>query len=68
NTLYAAYGQGEVEVPGITADTDAWTIAAMHKMSKRTMVYAGYNNFEEEDNVGFNLEEDTFSLGLKHKF
>ena len=68
NTLYAAYGQGEVDIPGVTADTDAWTIAAMHKMSKRTMVYAGYNNFEEDDPIGVNLEEDTFSLGLKHKF
>ena len=68
NTVYAGYGQGEIEVPGVTVDTDAWTIAAMHKMSKRTMVYAGYNNFEEDDPIGVNLEEDTFSLGLKHKF
>jgi predicted porin len=65
NSIYAGYGQATDEATGVPdVDTDAWTIAGMHNMSKRTMVYLGYNK-EDEDN---GPEEDTFSLGVKHKF
>ncbi len=65
NTIYAGYGQATDEATGVPdVDTDAWTIAGMHNMSKRTMVYLGYNK-EDEDN---GPEVDTFSLGVKHKF
>ena len=59
----------EVDISGTTvgdSDVDAWTIALMHSMSKRTKVYAGYNN-QEDDNSG-GIDRDQFSLGVKHKF
>ena len=43
---------------------DSWTLAATHSMSKRTMVYVGYNNIDADAGV----EQDQFSVGMKHKF
>jgi predicted porin len=63
NLVYAAFGQRDPDTAG--SDTlDAWTIAAMHSMSKRTKVYAGYNQ-EDTSNT---TETDFFSVGMKHKF
>jgi len=60
NMLYFAFGQEDNE----GTDTDAWTLAAMHSLSKRTKAYVGFNQ-EDEEGSG---ETDQFSLGLKHKF
>ena len=45
-------------------DYDVWRIAAMHKMSQRTFVYAGYanNNADDRDDV------KRFSIGVRHHF
>ncbi len=63
NMIYAAFGQADEDSPGVD-ELDAWTIAAMHSLSKRTKVYAGFNN-EETNNTD---DTDTFALGVKHKF
>jgi predicted porin len=62
NLIYAAYGQGDPDVRSVD-DTTAWTVAGIHKMSKRTSVYAGYNaqDFDGPDAT-------QFSVGMKHKF
>jgi predicted porin len=66
NMIYAGFGNTEDEDNGgANEDTDAWTIALMHSMSKRTKAYVGYNN--QEDDVT-NSEYDEFSVGIKHKF
>jgi predicted porin len=66
NMIYAGFGNTEDETnSGNVEDTDAWTIALMHSMSKRTKAYVGYNN--QEDDVT-NSEYDEFSVGIKHKF
>jgi len=65
NMIYAGYGNTEDEFGGVTQeDTDAFTIAAMHSMSKRTKVYAGYNQQDPDSGS----ETDKFSVGVKHKF
>jgi predicted porin len=67
NMLYAAYGNTDNENSSGTqvVDQDAWTIAGVHSMSKRTSVYLGYNTQDDDyksDSV------DQISLGMKHKF
>jgi predicted porin len=72
NILFADYGQGSdsdgIDGNGGTGDDvdeyDAYRIGAMHKMSKRTMVYAGYakNDPDESSDI------DRFSLGVRHAF
>ena len=71
NLMYAAYGNyTEEAIGGDVEDTDSWTIALMHSLSKRTTAYAGYNNQDDDDpdNNGKVVDEDTFALGIKHKF
>ena len=62
NLLYGAYGQGDPDVQG-TDDTTSWTVAGIHRLSKRTSVYAGYN---AQDLDGPDITQ--YSLGMKHKF
>ncbi|BAZ95280.1 porin [Thiohalobacter sp. COW1] len=64
NMLYAAYGQGDDDSTAVDTGYDSWTLAATHSMSKRTMVYVGYNNIDADAGG----EQDKFSLGVKHKF
>ena len=45
-------------------DLNQWTIAFDHNFSKRTKVYALYNNVDDD----FLPDWDGFSLGLVHKF
>ncbi|MGB5441547.1 MAG: porin, partial [Gammaproteobacteria bacterium] len=60
NMLYAAYGSGSASdllndtVPNDDSDQTAYTIAATHQLSKRTMVYAGYNHMEQDNDSGLN--------------
>lgn len=65
NMVYAAYGQTDDDDNTATnTESTAWTLAGAHSFSKRTMVYAGYNN-EDFDATG---EADVFLVGMKHKF
>ncbi|NND69315.1 MAG: porin [Halioglobus sp.] len=88
NTFYAAYGQGELTdiLTGTNDDheTTAYTLAAIHKLSKRTSVYAAYNQQEQENGSALNgaldglagaaagtvndPEKTNIAIGLKHKF
>ena len=66
NVIGADYGQGdEVDDPGVVCDGyTVWRIAAYHKFSDRTRVYAGYANLDPEDTD----DADLFSVGLRHNF
>ncbi|MGB5260390.1 MAG: porin, partial [Gammaproteobacteria bacterium] len=72
NLIYAAYGANNQDpAAGNDVDTDAYTIALMHSLSKRTKVYAGYNNQDNdggEPGVAADLDRDQWSLGMKHLF
>jgi len=78
NMLYVAYGQADADVDevggGVSANVeyDTFTIAGVHSMSKRTIIYAAHNNFDGEyddsDDFFGNLESDIFAVGMKHKF
>ncbi len=74
---YLGFGQGDND--DTNHDYTAWTLAAMHDFSKRTMIYAGFNEIDCDAGAGATLtacsavgpaggEDDKFSLGLKHKF
>jgi len=80
NTMaYLAYGQGEYDNAG-SSDNEytTWTLALMHSLSKRTMLYTGFNEVDCDYNqpnssacgkVGSSGgEDDKFSIGMKHKF
>ena len=80
NTMaYFAYGQGEFDVSGGgTDDYTSWTLALMHSLSKRTMLYTGFSEVDCDEQVSGTVcndvhstsggEDDKFSLGMKHKF
>ncbi len=77
--LYLGFGQGDHDDLS-NSEYTAWTLAAMHSMSKRTKLYAGFSQVDCDSDAGVNLsackvdgsnvtgEIDLFSLGLKHKF
>jgi len=77
NMVYLGYGQGDTDNVA-NDDYDAWTLALMHSMSKRTKVYVGFSQQDcgsaAEDEFGSSAcdghtgEKDQFSLGMKHKF
>jgi len=79
NTMaYVAYGQGEYDNAG-SSDNEytTWTLALMHSLSKRTMLYTGFNEVDCDykqsgsacGKVGSSGgEDDKFSIGMKHKF
>jgi predicted porin len=78
-SAYFAYGQGEFDVSGgSTDDYDSWTLALMHSLSKRTMLYTGFSEVDCDEQVSGTVcsdvhstsggEDDKFSLGMKHKF
>ena len=63
--LYGAYGQGDNDVSGIgEISSTSWTLAAMHSLSQRTKLYAGFTQVDE-DAAG---EFDHFGLGVRHSF
>jgi predicted porin len=68
NMLYAAYGNRQVDIASTNVeDTDSWTIAGVHNLSKNTSAYLGYNSMND-DATGSNFEADQISLGMKMKF
>ncbi len=79
NTMaYLAIGKGEIDPSGSSSDDyNAWTLAAMHSLSKRTKLYAGFSEVDCDvqvqdtacNDVGSSGgEDDKFSLGMQHKF
>ncbi len=62
--LYAGYGQKDDSNDVTNTEHDAWTLAVDHKMSKRTDIYAGFNQIDADASG----ETDTFSVGMRHKF
>jgi predicted porin len=66
NVIGADYGQGDKtdDSTVILDDYTVWRIAAYHKFSDRTRVYAGYANADPEDADDIDL----FSVGLRHNF
>jgi len=66
NLIGFDYGQGDkADDPTVVSDDyAAWRIAAYHKFSDRTRVYAGYSN-NDPDAGG---EYDLFSVGARHNF
>jgi predicted porin len=62
----ADYGHGEDHDTfiGNFGEYDAWRIAGAHSFSKRTKVYLGYAN-RDDDDLG---EVDLWTLGMRHNF
>ena len=80
--IYAAYGQADDSSSAATnTEYDAWTLAGTYSFSKRTMMYAGFNQVSCDTGGWTNNatnqcasvaatggENDQFSLGMRHKF
>jgi predicted porin len=72
NMIKAAYGsqdRDDVDDDDLLdfdfdSDVNQWTIAFDHNFSKRTKVYALYNNVDDD----LLPDWDAFSLGIVHKF
>ncbi|MFA7387440.1 MAG: porin [Thiohalobacteraceae bacterium] len=63
--LTASYAQSDDDNdPTFNAEYDAWRIAGAYNFSKRTMMYAGFNQIDAEDDG----EMDHFAVGMRHKF
>jgi predicted porin len=61
------YGQGEEEDDsGTSYDADTWRLAVMHSMSKRTKLYTGF--MQNDDDTATDSEDDLFTLGVRHSF
>jgi len=75
---YFAYGRGKYDYTGSSSDDyTSWTLAAIHNLSKRTMLYAGYNGVDCDAQVADTVcgdvgpsggEDEKVSIGMKHKF
>ena len=77
--LYLGFGKGDHDDLA-NSEYTAWTLAAMHSLSKRTQAYVGFSQVDCDGGAGANLsacrvdgsnvngEIDQFSLGMKHKF
>lgn len=66
NTLKAQYQAKDFDTAG-TADPSQWTIGLDHKMSKRTMAYAQYSDYDDDDAAATN-GWSAFSVGMSHSF
>ena len=62
--FYGAYGKGDRKTGAASDQHDSWTIAVNHSFSKRTSVYAGY---EEMDRDTMDTRE-LFTVGMVHNF
>lgn len=54
NTLYAAYGQGTADFNGGGFDDEdytTWSVGGIHKLSKRTLIYAAYTAADCDANM-----------------
>jgi predicted porin len=78
--LYAVFGSQENDLVGGTSESTAWGISYQHVMSKRTRVYVGYMDIDNEAaavrQVNFSavaaaaagFDPRAFQLGLVHTF
>lgn len=67
--LYLAFGQSEdLEATANNYEHDAITIAIDHHLSKRTDIYAGWNQVDVDRAGGAGGEHDLVSVGMRHKF
>ncbi|MDD3449190.1 MAG: porin [Gammaproteobacteria bacterium] len=78
NTLRAKYARQDIEVDGVgDADPTNWVLELEHKFSKRTRIFASYEDSEggigmsklldDPDSIDFG-DSQRFSLGLRHDF
>jgi predicted porin len=76
-SIYAGYGRGDNSVnAGALPGYDAWEVVGVHSLGKLTSIYAGYSgtgcvdkNTATCSKPGTDtVDEDKFSLGIKHNF
>ena len=71
-TLAAGYGQSKVSAGGDELyKAKAFSAAVNYTLSKRTSVYAGFNNTKTIGNVNFfdaEIKSSTYAVGVKHTF
>ena len=75
--IYAGYGRGDDSVnAGAIPGHDAWEVVGVHSVGKLTSFYAGYSGtgcIDKNPDVcnksgTEGVDDDKFSLGIKHKF
>jgi predicted porin len=49
-------------------DVDAWTIAVIHGLSKRTEIYGGYETADYDTKRRSDADVDVWMIGMRHKF
>jgi predicted porin len=64
NYVIAEYGNNDTD---LKKDVDTLGLAVGHKFSKRTQVYAAYENVDDS-NAGSSKDGDRFALGMIHTF
>jgi predicted porin len=76
-SIYAGYGRGDGQVnAGAIPGYDTWEIVGIHSLDKLTRIYAGYSGTgcvdKNADNCSKSgtdaVDEDKFSLGIRHNF
>ena len=78
NEIRAMYGQREDDI-GVANEASFWGLAFVHNMSKRTRLYAGYGNVENDPGsalipsgfaapVAAGYDPRGFQVGLSHSF
>lgn len=76
-SIYAGYGRGDHSVnPGVIPGYDTWEVVGVHSLGKLTSIYAGYSGTGCSDKNadacnkpgGEAVDEDKFSLGIRHNF
>jgi predicted porin len=76
-SIYAGYGRGDNRVnAGAVPGYDTWEIVGIHSLDKLTSIYAGYSGTgcldKNADSCSKSdsdaIDEDRFSLGIRHNF
>ena len=72
NTVLVAQG-GRAHVRtlnGVAAgrDVDSFTVGAIHNLSRRSSLFGGYQRVMPDNNVGPNLDRNTYTVGMRHDF
>ena len=81
--VHVAYGRATVDqAAGCDADSNSWTVAYTHAMSKRTTLYAGYNSTTNDNGLAYGVvdaetvgglevtgeDSNVFVVGMRHAF
>ena len=63
--VHVAYGRATVDqAAGGDADSNSWTVAYTHAMSKRTTLYAGYNRTSNDNGLAYGVvDAETVGTG-----